>query len=77
METTYTIKQKESILKWRQNNLDAYREYQRKYAFEHYDDIKEKKKQYYEENKEKKRQYYLRRKQYKIDLKEFMGILLE
>ena len=54
METTYTTKQKERILKWRQNNLDTYRDYQRKYAFEHYDDIKEKKKQYYEENKEKK-----------------------
>lgn len=88
MESTKYQKTKDNIMKWRCNNLDAYREYQRIYALEHYDNVKDKKKEYYQQNKEKKKeyyqlnkekkkQYYLKRKQYKMDLEEFMNILLE
>lgn len=71
-------KQKEAILKWRENNLDEYRLYQKNYAKEHYEEkYKEKKRLYYLQNKEKKQQYYLAKKQFKEDIDEFMNILLD
>lgn len=48
---------KESIYKWREENLDVYREQQRLYQQKHY-------KKYYDEvRKEKKRIYYLWKKE--------------
>lgn len=78
METkTNYEKHKAHILKWRQNNPDEYREYQRIYAKEHYENIKEKKKLYYLANKDKKKEMYLRKKELKANIQEFMNILLE
>lgn len=74
----YNQKQKEAILKWRLNNPDEYRLYQKNYAKEHYEEkYKEKKRIYYEENKIKKQNYYLAKKQLKADMEEFMNILLD
>jgi len=76
----YNDKQKSNIYKWRETHLDEYREYQRVFAKENYDRVREKKKLYYLANKEKKRQYYLkmkRNKELKEVLDEFMNILLE
>jgi len=71
----YTETNKSAILKWREENIDKYREYQRIYAKEHYN--KEQQQQKYLKNKEHKKQYYLRKKQLKLDLEEFMSILLD
>lgn len=53
---------KKAILKWRELHTDNYRDYQRKYAKEHYD----------EQIKTKKQQYYLIKKEFKA----FLNILL-
>lgn len=53
----YNETKKISIMKWRENNLDKYREGQRIYQLEYY-----KKKGY---NKEHKQRYYLWKKTYR------------
>ena len=53
----YNETKKISIMKWRENNLDKYREGQRIYQLEYY-----KQKGY---NKEHKKQYYLWKKTYR------------
>ena len=45
-------KSKASILKWRENNIEEFRKYQREYKKRNYNDIA----------REQKRQYYLKKK---------------
>lgn len=72
------LKQKEAILKWRENNLDEYREYQRNYAREKYEEkCKEKKRLYYLANKERIQKKYLAKKELKEQIQEYMNILLD
>lgn len=77
----YNLKTKEFIMKWRHENLDAYREYQRIYANEHNDEaMREKKRLYYLANKGHKHDLYIIRKNKKIyeqASREYMNILLE
>lgn len=68
-------KNKTAIFKWREENIDYWRQYQRLYAKEHYDS--DKKKEYYQLNKEKKKLQYLKKKELNLELKEFMNILLD
>lgn len=81
MTTTYQ-KNKGYILKWREENIDAYREYQRIYARKNYvgeytESQKERKRLYYLKTKDRAKANYLKKKELNDTLKEFMNILLE
>lgn len=72
MSTLYE-KGKESIMKWRKNNIDGYRLYQKNYAKANYEEkTKEKKKIYYQLNKEK----IMAQREHKKSVEEEINLLM-